>query len=158
MKLTQPRLWAFRDSPVQLQASFICDDIRSEVGHKVSLMGIYDEKFLLVQLPVRIAKLCLFQRWSQVPRGARVAVEVRGTAMVTPVRLEPQEIEDSDESTHVDKPKLVIAKVHICPIDLSSEGNLEFLTYWEGNATPQHTHIIQVGKLTKEEALKIGIR
>jgi len=145
---------------VQLEASFICDDIRSEVGRKVSLMGIYDEKILLVQLPARIARLCLFQRWSQVPRGAKVAVEVRGTAMVTPVRLEPQEIEDSHESTPVDKPKLVIAKVHIalCPIDLSSEGNLEFLTYWEGNATPQHTHIIQVGKLTMEEALKIGIR
>jgi hypothetical protein len=145
---------------VQLEASFICDDIRSEVGHKVSLMGIYDEKILLVQLPVRIAKLCLFQRWSQVPRGAKVAVEVRGTAMVTPVRLEPQEMEDSDQSTSIGKPKLVIAKVQIaiCPIDLSAEGNLEFLTYWEGSATPQHSHIIQVGRLTKEEALKIGIR
>lgn len=146
---------------MELEASFICDDIRSEVGHKVSLMGIYDEKILLVQLPARIAKLCLFQRWSQVPRGSKVAVEVRGTAMVTPVRLEPQEIEeDSDESTSIDKPKLVIAKVQIalCPIDLSSEGNLEFLTYWEGSVTPQHTHIIQVGKLTKEETLKIGVR
>ena len=145
---------------MELEASFICDDIRSEVGHKVSLMGIYDEKILLVQLPARIAKLCLFQRWSQVPRGAKVAVEVRGTAMVTPVRLEPQEIEDSDESTSIDKPKLAIAKVQIafCPIDLSSEGNLEFLTYWEGSATPQHTHFIQVGKLTKEEALAIGVQ
>lgn len=125
-------------------------------------MGIYDEKILIRQFPARIAKLCLFQKWSEVPRGARVAIELQGTALVTPVRTEPQAIADPREiELPAEKlPALMNANllVGLSPLDLAAEGNLEFLTYWEGSSSPQHSHVIQIGKLTEEEALKIGIR
>jgi len=143
----------------QLAVSIICDDIRQEVGRKVSLMGIYDEKILLSDLPVRVAKLCIFQVWSQVPRGAKVALELRGTAMVTPIRTQPQATALMPNGGSDDNPKLLNAKLLLAfaPLDLASEGTLEFLTYWEGADTPEYTHVIQVGRLTKEEAAKIGL-
>lgn len=36
-----------------------CDDIREEVGNKMSLMGIYREKLLVSQFPAVLPKLCV---------------------------------------------------------------------------------------------------
>jgi hypothetical protein len=145
---------------MRLEASFICDDIRSEIGRKVSLMGIYDEKILLPSFPARLAKVCLFQRWSEIPRGAKVFIELQGTAMVTPARTEPRAIKADDEILEAAMPALVTARlvVALTPVDIAAEGNLEFLTYWEGSSTPQHTHVLQVGRMSEEEALKFRIR
>ena len=40
----------------------ICDDIRSEVGNKVSLMGIYGNTIVIPQMRFRFSKLCFIQR------------------------------------------------------------------------------------------------
>src|SRR5882762_5583690 len=87
-----------RQSLMQLEASFICDDIRSERGNKVSLMGLYDEKILLPQVPARLAKLCLFQRWSKVPYGSAVTFELRGSAIVSPKSLETKLLKQADKT------------------------------------------------------------
>lgn len=40
----------------------VCDDVRQEVGKKMSLMGIYDESMLLPQFPITLPKLCFVLR------------------------------------------------------------------------------------------------
>ena len=35
-----------------------CDDVRSEVGHKLSYMGVYGSNFLVGNFPVAIPKIC----------------------------------------------------------------------------------------------------
>jgi hypothetical protein len=106
-------------------------------------MGVYDEKLLILQLPGRIVKLCLFQRWSQVPAGAKVEIELRGTAIVTPVRTQPKETKDpAGTDSQGDGPKFITANLHVAysPIDLASEGSLEFLTF--GKAATSHNILI----------------
>lgn len=129
---------------MQIEASFICDDIRAEQGNKISLMGLYDEKILLPQIPARVAKLCLFQKWSKVPSGADVGFELRGSAIVSPKRVEAKPVKETDQ--RIPKGTLITANliVVISPVDFGSEGNLEILTFWEGNPTPNHIHMIQV--------------
>jgi hypothetical protein len=145
---------------MKLEASFVCDDIRSETGRKISLMGLYDEKLLLVQLPAKISKLCLFQRWSQVRTGTKVEIELRGSAIVTPVRTGPKETRDPlAPSIHAETVNFVKANLLVGfeGINIAAEGSLEFLTFWDGSSSPQHTHIVQVGKLDPDEASKMGL-
>lgn len=40
--------------------AFICDDIREEIGNKVSLMGIYGDNIVFPVLPAAMPKLCLY--------------------------------------------------------------------------------------------------
>jgi hypothetical protein len=63
------------------------------------------------------------------------------------------------ETEHGEDPKFITAnlQVAISPIDLASEGNLEFLTFWDGSSTPQHTHVVQISRLSEQEALKMGL-
>lgn len=37
-----------------------CDDIRMELGNKLSLMGIYDADLFVPEVPITIPKLCIF--------------------------------------------------------------------------------------------------
>ena len=38
--------------------SIVCDDIRQEVGNKISFMGIYQSELLLAQFPSTLPRLC----------------------------------------------------------------------------------------------------
>lgn len=40
--------------------AIFCDDVRMEVGNKMSLMGIYQSQMIVPTLPVTIQKLCVF--------------------------------------------------------------------------------------------------
>jgi hypothetical protein len=48
--------------------SIYCDDVRQEVGNKLSLIGIYREKMLVSALPVLIPKLCVCV-WARTPES-----------------------------------------------------------------------------------------
>ncbi|MFA6413389.1 MAG: hypothetical protein WCW53_11890 [Syntrophales bacterium] len=47
---------------------FLCDDIRQEVGNKVSLMGIYGKDVILPEIPFIFSKLCLLLSAKEVKR------------------------------------------------------------------------------------------
>ena len=38
--------------------ALFCDDVRNEVGNKLSLMGVYGQDLLLPELPAMLPKLC----------------------------------------------------------------------------------------------------
>jgi hypothetical protein len=38
--------------------ALFCDDVRNEVGNKLSLMGVYGQDLLLPELPATLPKLC----------------------------------------------------------------------------------------------------
>lgn len=44
---------------------FICDDIRQELGNKISLMGIYPGNVMFMPIPSVIPKLCFHLEFSQ---------------------------------------------------------------------------------------------
>ncbi len=65
--------------------ALFCDDVRSEVGNKLSLMGVYGQDLLLQEFPATLPKLCAVMLLD-VPAGteAREAVFVlkRGDEIV----------------------------------------------------------------------------
>ena len=129
---------------MRIEASFICDDIRLEQGNKFSLMGIYDLGLLLPQIPASVPKLCLFQKWIDVPRNATLSVELRGTALPGPVPLEPVRTQGAPGG---EDPAPANILVSFAMVNIVAEGELEFLTYWEGDSTPAHTHRVRISKL-----------
>lgn len=40
----------------------VCDDVRSEIGNKISYMGIYQSELLVAEFPAQLAKLCFVVR------------------------------------------------------------------------------------------------
>ena len=141
---------------MQLEASFICDDIRTEEGHKISLMGIYDKGLLLPQIPARLAKLCLYQRWSGVPIGTKLEVELRGSAVAKSVRAQgiAQSGVDISAGTRPHGSAVVDSNLLMvfAPVDIAAAGEIEFLTFWDGRSSPDHRHTIQILKSPPEQS------
>ena len=42
----------------RFMTTVVCDDVRKEVGNKLSYMGIYSEKIVVPRFPFTMAKLC----------------------------------------------------------------------------------------------------
>jgi hypothetical protein len=53
-----------------------CEDIRQELGGKVSLMGVLGSKLLTQQFPFGFPKLCLFIEWEDLVGKADIAVNI----------------------------------------------------------------------------------
>jgi hypothetical protein len=125
---------------MQHQVTHVCDDIRLEAGNKLSLMGLYDEAIVVKAVPARLPKLCLYQRWADVPNLQKVTVQIRGTAI--------GEVKTFDASPNPEhyNPGAVKAQVLIAfaPMDLVRTGEVEFLTFMFDADEPSHVHKIEV--------------
>ena len=44
----------------------LCDDVRQEVGNKISLMGIYGKDIIIPDIPYILPRLCIFLRAREV--------------------------------------------------------------------------------------------
>ncbi len=71
-----------KDRSLQLLYTLFCDDVRLEVGNKLSLMGVF-QNIMVQQLPVSLIKFAVVNHW----RGEGVHLsEVR---ILTPDRQQP---------------------------------------------------------------------
>ena len=71
-----------KDSKLELLYTLFCDDVRLEVGNKLSLMGVF-QNIMVQQLPVSLIKFAVVNHWRG--EGAHLA-EVR---ILTPDRQTP---------------------------------------------------------------------
>jgi hypothetical protein len=67
---------------LELMYTLFCDDVRLEVGHKLSLMGVF-QNILVQQLPVSLIKFAVVNHWRG--EGTHLS-EVR---ILTPDRQQP---------------------------------------------------------------------
>jgi hypothetical protein len=120
--------------------TIICDDIRLELGRKISLMGIYDEAIVFKRVPARIAKLCMFQRWDGWNQPEKVRIQIRGTALSGIFSAE-----GGREKDHFN-PDIKRARVMIAfaPFDVVDVGDVEFLTYFGDIEQPAYSHRIEI--------------
>jgi len=44
--------------------TIISDDVREELGNKLSFIGVYDKSIFVPKLPARLAKLCFSHYWT----------------------------------------------------------------------------------------------
>ena len=120
--------------------TLVCDDVRSEVGNKLSLMGLYDEEMIVPAFPTRLPRITLFQRWVEAQRVQRFKVEFGGSAMSGVTRFEAP-IERAPAEQSRDKIQLIL---YLAPLDLVAEGELKISTYIDNQATAKHVHTIKV--------------
>src|SRR5271170_48988 len=117
------------------EVTFISDDVRFEVGKKITLAGIYDEAIVFSALPSRILKLAIYQRWLDTTDIWKVVIEVRGSAI-------------GDRALRVGKPTAIPSKephparitLVFGSIDFLREGEIEFVTFFNDDPEPQHNH------------------
>jgi hypothetical protein len=125
---------------MQHDLTIICEDIRRELGRKISLIGIYDEAIIFKRVPARMAKLCMFQRWSGSDQPEKIRIQIQGSALPGAFSAEAER-----DRAHFDpdarRSNLMIA---FAPFDVVDVGEVEFLTYFGDTEQPSHSHRIEI--------------
>ena len=65
-----------------------CEDIRQEVGGKMSLMGVLGNKLLVPQFPLHMPKFCLFIEWTE-----QLGKSIVNLKVVTPKNEQPKNLQ-----------------------------------------------------------------
>lgn len=63
-------------SSLKYKCVLICEDIRQEVGGRVSLMGVLGSKLLVQSFPLPFPKLCLFIEWGEILGKVNVTLNI----------------------------------------------------------------------------------
>lgn len=58
--------------------AIICDDIRQEVGNKISLIGIYSKDIFVTKIPFTFPKLCFAINYGYIKGGDTFSIELSG--------------------------------------------------------------------------------
>ena len=99
--------------------TMLCDDIRQELGGKVSLMGLYDHHIAVAQIPYVLPKICFYTRFSNLDGVFKFSFSI-----IFPTGEQRDVISDSD----VEIPKEAkegTFNVAVSPLDITSEGIYE---------------------------------
>ena len=54
----------------------ICDDIRAEIGNKLTLIGTYTDNIYVSKVPYSFPKLCFFIQYKDIRAGDRFSIEL----------------------------------------------------------------------------------
>jgi hypothetical protein len=105
-------------------------------------MGIYDDAVIVKELPARLPKICLFQRWgeSHLKPGDQIRLQITGTALASPVSVSCQ-----PDPEHFN-PKATKAQIllSLAPFDFARAGEIEFLTYLDDSEEPAHRYRLEI--------------
>jgi|ERR1035437_2821732 hypothetical protein len=122
------------------EVTIISDDIRHELGRKISLLGLYDRAMVFNSLPARLLKMCVYQRWLDAISLSSVTIELRGGPIgAVTHRVIGKPSEPEKHGPHGARIMLAIG-----PIDFVKEGKLEILTYFNEESTARHVHEIEI--------------
>ena len=61
---------------VNYKCVLFCEDIRQEVGGRVSLMGILGSKLMVQDFPLVFPKLCLFIEWGEITENLQISLNI----------------------------------------------------------------------------------
>lgn len=62
----------------KFEYSIICDDIRQEIGNKLTFVGTYQDQIIVSQLPCTLPKLCFFVQYEDIMAGDKFSLELTG--------------------------------------------------------------------------------
>ena len=96
--------------------TLLCDDIRQEVDNKISIMGLYDHHVIATQVPITLAKICFYSRFTN----------MQGTYQFSFSIIAPDgECKDIVNSSDVEIPEGISEgtfHVTASPFDITTEG------------------------------------
>ncbi len=93
---------------------FICDDIRQELGDKVSLIGIYPGNVMLMPIPSVIPKLCFHLVFSYLKPGDNLGIKILGP--------DNKKVLSIDNVKIPEKPRLSVLQAGFIGIKVNKEG------------------------------------
>lgn len=109
----------------------LCDDVRNEVGNKLSLMGIYGPELWVGRLPVAMPRLCIVVMLEQIQKTftkARARVSLPGSEPVLlPIQAAPGPQQGSQHT-------IIVA---LSPAKISREGRARFELFFFDQEEPQ---------------------
>ncbi len=113
--------------------TILCDDVRQEVGNKVSLMGIYSKDILVNKVPVILPHLCLaiFIEGLQTP-FSKVRVTVK-TPEAEPINITSQ----PPSKLKGDNFNIVIG---MAPFRIKGTGQAKFELHFDDAKKPNVVH------------------
>jgi len=118
--------------------SIVCDDIRTEVGKKLSLIGIFDQAILVAAFPHFFPKLCLFQKWEGLKDAKEMKIELSGEG-ITPLTMEMKM--DPKHAKKTGRTNIVVSFV---ALEIPKSTILKFKTYFDEKPQPAHELEISV--------------
>lgn len=124
--------------------SIVCDDVREEVGGKLSMIGLYQEEIIFAKIPAMLPKLAFVIFLEGIKRAIpEVLVKV-----LTPGR-EPQEIK-------LDKPnkpkiKRAIMSFFLSPVRFEEPGELTIELYFGKEKKPTYTRSLMIREIKKNK-------
>ena len=94
----------------------ICDDVRNEVGGKISMMGIYEKTLIVPSVPFIFPKLCFYSRFSGITENHQFNFSITNPSgntleIIEDSQCRPEEGEDQG-----------IFNVVATPFEVSEEG------------------------------------
>jgi hypothetical protein len=112
----------------------LCDDVRNEVGNKLSFMGVYGPELWVGKLPAMMPKLCFVVIFEHIERSfvaAKARVIMPG---YDPVELPIQALPGPQPgSNHT----IIVA---LAPAKIGQEGRARFEFFLSDEETPQIVH------------------
>jgi len=60
----------------KFEYAIICDDIRQEIGNKLTFVGVYQDQIIVSRLPFTFPKLCFFIQYADIKAGDQFLLEL----------------------------------------------------------------------------------
>lgn len=127
--------------------TIICEDIRREVGNKTSIMGIFSNGIYLPEIPSRLQRLGILQRWTGLKENDVIKIEVSGPGLNIPSLEATIGTPKDDGLTRPDDPHVHDIALVIGNVDVKAEGDFEIKTYLDNNKKPFNVHKFYIRKI-----------
>ena len=127
--------------------TILCDDIRNEVGNKMSFMGIYPENIVLHQSPpMFLPKACL----AITVEGVKKQFSSLKIILKSP-ESDPFEftLEAPPAPGKKKNPKKVFMALMLSPLKIQAPGPASFELYFGSESKPEHIHEFEIQVDTK---------
>lgn len=123
----------------------ICDDVRNEVGNKLSLMGVYLKNIVVPAVPHTLKNfhIVIFLE------GLKKRIK-RFKLIFTPPSSTPVEISNDDSSLIKDERKNIHFVFGICPLTIENSGTATIKMFLDGNKEPDIEYDFEISVTKKE--------
>lgn len=61
----------------KFEYAIVCDDIRQEIGNKLTFVGVYQDQIIVSGFPFTFPKLCFFVQYAYIKEGDQFLLELK---------------------------------------------------------------------------------
>lgn len=120
--------------------TILCDDIRQEVGNKISLMGIYGKEVIIPEIPFVFPKLCLLLT------AREVRLEIHDIKVIINVPQSDPIVLDIPAPPSQKIPQDIQIGMTIASLKIQSEGDSTIEIFQKGELKPFVSHRFHLRK------------